>query len=354
MTSPLRRLRDWDDARQLQSTDRSGTYARRKARLAHRAFVRNNWRLIGGLDLAIAACTVPALVVAPPLVRSFIGGVVLAGLVGMDVAFVVVLSGTAATLMGELAEVWTAESLRKASKGGWRVVQGVRLRNAGDIDHVAIGPGGVLVVETKWSGSGWGDGSFAVDRLEGACRQVAANQRDVWHHLRRPEGVRAVVVLWALGIKDVDEREHVRRIADVDVVIGPAFDEWLRGLRPALDDDSIARLWTDLERTVRKRDAIEAQRQQPMPRSPGELLEVISYLATGFAVGLLAPALLYRPIGHVWWWLPTIALPAVAGVVLRCVRSTRPFGTGLLASAWFLAIGMAAIVVYAFAVAWLR
>lgn len=69
-----------------------------------------------------------------------------------------------------------------------------------DIDHVLVGPGGVIAVETKWSADGW-----TLDppesRLMAAVDQVRNNARDL--RLWRPElrsadagTTRAVVFLW--------------------------------------------------------------------------------------------------------------------------------------------------------------
>lgn len=62
------------------------------------------------------------------------------------------LSGTA-PFMGELAEQWTAQELRPLSKHGWRLVNFAL--SYGDQDHVLVGPGGVVLLETKWNGTPW-------------------------------------------------------------------------------------------------------------------------------------------------------------------------------------------------------
>lgn len=70
-------------------------------------------------------------------------------------ALVVVVSGSTHLMMGDLGEQWTREELEGLRRAGWRLVNGVRLRPAGDLDHVLIGPGVVVVVETKWGSADW-------------------------------------------------------------------------------------------------------------------------------------------------------------------------------------------------------
>lgn len=61
-------------------------------------------------------------------------------------------SGASQSMMGEQGEVWTDGELRSLRKRGWRVVNHLTLKH-GDIDHVAIGPGGLMVIESKWNSS---------------------------------------------------------------------------------------------------------------------------------------------------------------------------------------------------------
>ncbi len=55
-----------------------------------------------------------------------------------------------------------------------------------DIDHIAVGPAGILVVETKHSDDSWPLGTaaspFMVRRLADAKDQARRNASDVGHH----------------------------------------------------------------------------------------------------------------------------------------------------------------------------
>ncbi len=52
--------------------------------------------------------------------------------------------------MAELAEQWTAQELRPLREHGWKLVNHVGL-GPGDQDHVVVGPGAVVLIETKWA-----------------------------------------------------------------------------------------------------------------------------------------------------------------------------------------------------------
>lgn len=57
--------------------------------------------------------------------------------------------GIASKRSGITAEEWTADELRKLRREGWTVVNHVMLVHA-DVDHVVLGPGGFLAIETKF------------------------------------------------------------------------------------------------------------------------------------------------------------------------------------------------------------
>lgn len=121
---------------------------------------------------------VPVLLVLPEGYREFTAGVVLTTAASMYVHFVVVVSGSTHLLMGDLGEQWSREELEGLQRGGWRIIHRVLFRRADDIDHVAIGPGGVVVIETKWSSADWKSPRQS-DRIADAVRQVTRHARDV-------------------------------------------------------------------------------------------------------------------------------------------------------------------------------
>jgi hypothetical protein len=60
-----------------------------------------------------------------------------------------VTTGSAATQSGVLAEGWTVSELRPLRSRGWTLVKHVMLEKS-DVDHMLIGPGGLLALETKF------------------------------------------------------------------------------------------------------------------------------------------------------------------------------------------------------------
>jgi len=73
--------------------------------------------------------------------------------------------------------MWTASELQRLRKHGWLIVNGLALEGR-DIDHVLVGPGGVVVVESKWSADGW-DLSMPDRALAKAVDQVVDNVRSL-------------------------------------------------------------------------------------------------------------------------------------------------------------------------------
>ena len=105
--------------RQLASDQRAGIAARGRARRAQRAFARRNWRL---LLLTALGMTAPTLLVLPLLPAGFLRGLLLGSALtataGLLAFTVVQATGTAATLMGDTAEQWTASELRRLHRAG--------------------------------------------------------------------------------------------------------------------------------------------------------------------------------------------------------------------------------------------
>lgn len=123
---PLLRTRD----RELASDRRAGWSARTSIRERHQATVKAQWRPLtlfaAGLLVVVA---IASLFATGPLQRGLIfgGGAVLTA--AMVTALVVLASGTAPLMTGEMAEQWTARELRPLRQHGWRL-----------INHFVLGP----------------------------------------------------------------------------------------------------------------------------------------------------------------------------------------------------------------------
>jgi Nuclease-related domain len=65
---------------------------------------------------------------------------------------------------GAVGEQWTGRSLRELESQGWRIFHDLDASH-GNIDHVAVGPGGVFLLDSKrWRGSVTVEGDSAVVR----------------------------------------------------------------------------------------------------------------------------------------------------------------------------------------------
>jgi len=128
--------------------------------------------------VASAAGMTPLLLLLPRWTRSFAAGAYVATLGGLLVNRVLLRSGAASLAMGEAGETRTAEELRRLHRRGWRVINRVVL-GWGDIDHVALGPGRV-VIETKWAADSW-SGDDSASRIDAAVRQPPSDRGSDLH-----------------------------------------------------------------------------------------------------------------------------------------------------------------------------
>lgn len=271
-----------------------------------------------------------------PLQRGLLlgGGVVLTA--AMVTALVVLASGTAPLMTGEMAEQWTAQELRPLREHGWKLINHFVL-GRGDYDHVLVGPGGVVLVETKWGGTPWDvDGRELAFRL--ALEQTGKNakQLTLWGGVAkhgRPQ-VEPVLVVWgpaAKNLRDISARRHG---SGVVVLSGDRIQAWLlqRG-RDQLGADQINAIWNEIDEHAVRRDERE-RTSRPMPRSLAEALR-----ATGTGLILAVPCFLLTGqllelAGSVLLWLGVgVALLAGAEALRRRSRfawEARAFQAGTL------------------------
>jgi len=216
--------------KELASDGRAGWIARTSVRERHRALIRAQWRALSGLGSAVLAVFgTAAALVNDPLQRGVILGTGLTLSACMVTVLVVLTSGTAPLMMGEVAEQWTAQELRPLSEHGWRLVNHFGLGH-GDQDHMMVGPGGVVLLETKWGGTPWSVDAGDVP-FRSALEQTARNARQLslWHGVAkhgRPV-VQPVLVVWGPAsqkLRDLPVRRHGSGIV---VMSGDRLQEWM-------------------------------------------------------------------------------------------------------------------------------
>ncbi len=299
-------------ARTLASDRRAGSWARGRAWSEQLAFVGRNWLRLGAALLLACLVTLPGVwLVTGGFARGFIAGVFLTTIVASLWAHVVRASGAGAVMMGDLAEQWTASELRGLRSQGWRLVNGVRL--GVEIDHVLIGPGGVVVVESKWSSRSWSS-PYGRERVTDAVAQVRRGARQLrWlTDLRRCgiDRVDSVVVLWGPDARDVS---RVCDMADATPVIaGDDIGAWSRRLPSGVfTKEQIDNAWTVLDAQCRKTDAWSALNAAS---PPSLTLLVILVAATGSSAltGLVVAARCLAAWDRLGWGTLALLVPSLA------------------------------------------
>lgn len=270
----------------LASDRRAGWTARTSIRERHRQTVRTQWRLLALLAAALLALFgVAAVFASGPLQRGVIVGMGVTFTACAVAALVVLTSGSAPLMMGEMAEQWTAQELRPLREHGWKLVNHFGL-GPGDQDHVVVGPGGVVLVETKWGGTPWDvDGGDVFFRR--ALEQTARNARQLalWHGVAkhgRP-GVEPVLVVWGPAARKLREHPVRRHDSGVVVMSGDDLRDWMhRRGRDRLSTSQVEGVVGEIDRHLVRRDERERVRR-PMPRSLAEMVQ-----ATVVGLGLAA------------------------------------------------------------------
>jgi hypothetical protein len=160
--------------------------------------------------------------------------------------------GLSHRLMGADAEEWTAAELARLDRLRWSVFHHVPLERS-DVDHVAVGPGRVYAIESKWTARG------DIDRfIKGAAGQASRQALEL-ERILRDRGVHRdvlpLLVVWGPGVAS-SMGEKPRLEGRARVVAGSNARDWLRRMNEAADQpelNSAARL--AIEAHVRDREA---------------------------------------------------------------------------------------------------
>jgi hypothetical protein len=159
-------------------------------------------------------------------------------------------TGANSHVVGALGEQWTAEELDKLGSE-WRHFRNLPFDEGHgdssyevDVDHVAVGPYGVVVLETKFSTAEVDLTAEAPSELiDDAIRQVSRIAGRIRALLDRDAPFATVVpalVFW--GPRVTEPRAVIRRYGEVRAMAGRQSDRWLPKLRitRGLSDDEIA------------------------------------------------------------------------------------------------------------------
>jgi hypothetical protein len=315
-----------------------------------REYVRRNWRIlsaVGGGLLGFIAVLVPLF--PGGFARGLYLGSFSTAVVGSLAFWVVQATGTASTMMGDEAEQWTAQELRKLRNRGWKLINHVSLQGR-DIDHVLLGPGGVFGVETKWTADSW---TLAPDdaRVLAACGQVSRNTKtlSLWLRSLGVSSVEPVIFLWGAGARDLPPVQRLRRgDQEVSIVAGPQSGSWLTSVpTDRLDEKQMARAWDKLEAYCEKRDPREGL-EHPLPLSVGELAMRFFFGLAAAAAALLLTATWLATGPSPRWWLPALIVLGLPGFgLLRFARALRYIAWG-----WLCGVGISVLLIMYLTVRW--
>lgn len=190
-------------------------------------------------------------------VALFLAGALFGGIAVACWHMVAAASGATYWFTGSEAEQWTGKELERLGSG-WRVLHGIPLtvgseadRREVDIDHIAVGLGGVLVVETKYHSAALDLGAERLDyQLQRDAEQANRNAQRVRSLLRDIAPMVPVIpVLVYWGRLVASPTGNVRQLGPVQVVHGRMAKRWVpmvidrpQELAPATIESIIARL----------------------------------------------------------------------------------------------------------------
>ena len=343
MTTSTARRRE----RALASDRRAGSFAGRQALRLRYEFVRRAWYLVLGLPLVALAAS-PLAWLMPHWVRGFALGVILSSGVWSAAYLVATTSGAATAAMGQLAEQWTARDLRRLVKRRWHLANSLAYR-PWDLDHVLVGPGGVLVVETKHSANGWSHGRYTDGVVQLAVERVTQGARDVWltagKSILPKELVRPVVVLWG---GDYEDQEGMH--GEVLVLPGPKLEDWLGALPDeGLPPGTVEAIYAGMEAHIGKRDEADRERLGNPPRPMSQWLAVAAGVLVVAMVAYFLEVTVLRAIG--WRFFPLVGL-ASAGLAWGAQHYRAPLSFPL---AWLIGSqAVTAILLIGYAASWFQ
>lgn len=182
-------------------------------------------------------------------------------------ATVAVSAGGVNWITGAWGERSTADELQRLGPD-WRIAHNLVFhRELGDriwefdVDHVAVGPGGVLVVESKYTTTAVElDGPYLSSQIRGDAEQASRNARLIRQLLATagaPVTVTPVLVYWGFRLRA--PVEPIRELGRVQVVVGGDAKRWRPRLRAGhLDPQTADVAW----------NALAAQRRDSVARVP--------------------------------------------------------------------------------------
>lgn len=247
----------------LDSGERIGRKARNSVWSQTSSFLRRHWKTLLSLFATLFLSSLLPAFFLHGTVRWLFIGAIGATSFWLVVLGVTVWSGIAPLIMGIQGEANTADVLGEFKGKDWHLIHGMRFSDSGDIDHILVGPSGILVFETKWSRDRWPmkneRQTYITNQLNRAITQVKENREAIRTRL---EGITddvpiyAVCVLWSATDSSKDLPWFYRQSPDfVHIVRGPELKDWLLTLRKSsLNSDRINEIASEVKKVARDLD----------------------------------------------------------------------------------------------------
>ncbi len=240
-----------------------GTFARRKARQQRWSFLRAHRRTVALFSIGYAAIAIIVVLSAgwrETLLRPYVIGASVIGYGWFVSWYVTVADGTFHQRMGAMAEEWTAQSFSKLRPAGWYVINSVPFEKF-DVDHVVVGPAGVLAVETKWTSVPWRITGRRLVAFGDPIRQAERGATQIERFLESEDvkvPVVAVVVVWGAGTKQLPEDSKI--LGRTVLLSGKHARRWRAELdADHLDVGTIEAVREVLQRFIEQRAGYEAR-----------------------------------------------------------------------------------------------
>lgn len=269
-----------------------------------------------------------------PLLTGVLLGAGLASVPWALWTFALSMDGSVSWRIGADAERWTANELDRLGDS-WHVEHNVPFPENGiplDVDHIAIGPYGVLAVETKWTSSHIDLGARHLEKeVKKAAKQAEDNAGRVRGLLMRVADIDVIpmVVFW--GPHVTAAATPVQYEGKVRIVAGDQADLWRprlanQRLKPEILPSLSARVHTWLVEQEQKSIGATVEHRLRKARR----LSLASMAVTGVLIALF-------PFTQIW-----VDLDRVLGAVFRFAGGA--IGAGVFISPLVLALAALALV----------
>lgn len=307
----------------LDSGERIGRKARNTVWSQTSSFLRRHWLALLGLFATLFLSSLVLSFFLHGVERWLLLGAMGATSFWMVVVGVIVWSGIAPLIMGIQGEAITADVLREFKGKDWHLIHGMRFPDSGDIDHILVGPSGILVFETKWSAGRWPMKNerwvYTTGQLNWAISQVKKNREDLRTKLEsvtEDVDVYAVCVLWSATDSSKDLPWFYRQSPDfVYGVRGPELESWLLSLRKnALDPDRVKSIASELKAMAL---ALDEENPEPYRRTLNRIIIDSLWMP---AMGFLSPMFVIAAVSllkNAYIDLGSLVVLGVLGLYLR-------------------------------------